>query len=84
MSHFLHRISNLGPEMENLVAAAIGCFVFKPDFRLVATGEKELERKSPVGADARSSALSIGIGAAIILMVFITSEALATIVVLRH
>jgi hypothetical protein len=70
--------------MGNLAASAIGCFIFTPGFRLVAMDEKGSDADSSKRADGRSPSLSMGIGAAIFLMVFITSEALATIAALRH
>jgi lipid-binding SYLF domain-containing protein len=84
MSHVLRRLSKLGPIMGNLVASATGCFVFTPGFRLVAMDEEGSDSESPVRVYGKSPGLSAGISAAIFLMVFITSEALATIVAHRR
>jgi hypothetical protein len=84
ISHILGRISKLGPIMGSLVTSAVGCFVVRPGFRLGAMDEEGLDREVPGLADGRSLGLSIGIGAAIFLMVFIASEALATIAALRR
>lgn len=83
-SHFLRRISKFGQIMGNLVASAVGCFAFTPGFRMVARDEEGSKTESPVRVESGSPVLSIGIGAAIFLMVFIASEALATVVALRH
>ena len=84
ISHILGRISKLGPIMGNLVTSAVGCFIFTPGFRLVAMDDEGSDRELPMQADDRSPGVSIGIGAAIFLMIFIASEALATIAALRH
>ena len=66
-SHILRRISKFGPIMGNLVASAIGCFIFTPGFRLVAMDEKGSDADSSKRADGRSPGLSMGIDAAIFL-----------------
>jgi hypothetical protein len=84
MSNILRSISKLGPIMGSLVASVTGCFEFTPGFQLVAVDEEGSQTPSPMRANDTSKAHSVGIGAAIFLMVFITSEALATIVALRR
>ena len=84
ITHILGRISKLGPIMANLVASAIGCFVFRPGFRLFAMDGEGSDRELPMQTADRSRGLSIGIGAAIFLMIFIASEALATVAAFRR
>jgi hypothetical protein len=84
MNHFLRGISRLGPVMGDLAASAVGCFVFTRGFRLVARGEEESDRESHGHGKVRHPKLLAGIGAAIFLLFFIASEALATVVALRH
>ena len=79
ISHTLGRISKLGPTMANLVASAVGCFIFTPGFRMVAMNDEGSDGGLPTQIHGRSSGLSIGIGAAIFLMIFIVSEALAVL-----
>jgi hypothetical protein len=84
MSNIIRRFSKLGPSVGNLAASATGCFIFTPGFQLVAMKEEGSETQTPTRADDGSPGLSTGIGAAVFLLVFITSEALATIVALRR
>jgi hypothetical protein len=83
-SHILHRISKLGPILGDLAASATGCFVFTRGFRLVAMDERGSDTGSPMRVVGTSPKLLAGIGAAIFLIAFVTSEALATVVALRH
>ena len=84
ISHILGRISRLGPIMGKLVAFTVRCFVFTPGLRLVAMDEERSDGELPMQANGRSLGLSIGIGAAIFLMILIASEAPATIAALRR
>lgn len=84
MSSFVRPFSKLGPLMRDLIASAAGCFVFMRAFRLVATGKEGSDTGSSMPADRRSLKLLAGIGAALFLLVFVASEALAAIGALRH
>lgn len=84
MNRLFRSISRLGPVMGDIVVSAAGCFVFTRGFRLVALSEEEPDRESPVHGTVRSPRLFAGIGAAILVLVFISSEALVTVVALRH
>ena len=82
--HILGLISKTGSTMGDLVASAVGCFGPTPGLRPVAMDGEGLDAESPTQADSRSPVLSIGIGAAIFLMIFIASEALAALAALRR
>lgn len=84
MNRFLRSISRLGPVLGDLVASAAGCFVFTRGFQLVAINEEKSDTAQPVHGNIRSPKLLAGIGAAIFLLFFIASEALAAVVALRH
>jgi hypothetical protein len=83
-NYILRRIASLGPVMGDLVASAAACFVFTRGFRLVAMDEEDSDTESPVHGKGTSPKLLAGIGAAIFLLVFIASEALAAVVALRR
>jgi hypothetical protein len=53
-------------------------------FRLVAMDKEESDAGAAPRADGRSPKLLAGIGAALFLLAFVASEALATIGALRH
>ena len=53
-------------------------------FRLVATSKQESGAESSLSVDAGSTKPMAGIGAALFLLAFIASEAMATIGALRH
>jgi len=84
MSSFVPRTLKFGSLLWNLVVSGAGGFVFMRGFHLVTRGK---ERSDPAAA-IRSTGLfgkpMAGIGAALFLLVFITSEAFATIRVLLH
>ena len=79
MNRFVRRSLKFGPVLWNSVASALGCFVFMRGFRLVAA-EKEVRGADSSIDDAETSRVSsAGICAAIFLLVFIASEALAAV-----
>jgi len=84
MSSLVRRVSKLGPLMGDLVVSAAGCFAFMRGFRLVAMDKEESDAGAAPRADGRSPKLLAGIGAALFLLAFVASEALATIGALRH
>ena len=84
MSSLVRRVSKLGPLMEDLVLSAAGCFAFMRGFRLVAMGKEESDAGASLRADGRSPKSLAGIGAALFLLAFVASEALATIGAFRH
>jgi hypothetical protein len=53
-------------------------------FRIVAIEKNELETAGPVRAAGRPHRPFVGIGAALFLLLFVVSEAAATIVVLQR
>jgi hypothetical protein len=83
-SSFGRRVSQLGPPVVDLVASAAGCFAFMRGSRLIATGDEESDTGPSMRAGSSSPKPLAGIGAAIFLLAFIASEALATIGALRH
>ena len=84
ISRFLRPISTLGLSVGNLVASATGCFVFTRGFRLVARNEEESHSALPVHDNDGPSKPLAGIGAAFLLLTFISSEAVATVLALRR
>jgi hypothetical protein len=83
-NNFLGRIAELGLYIGGMVVSAAGCFVFMRGFRLVATGKEEAATRSSIRAPRMYRKPLVGVGAALFLLVFITSEALATVRALRH
>ena len=77
-------ISKLGTLMRDLVASAAGCFVFTRGFRLIAIDEVGSNTESALRTVGKSRKSLAGIGAALFLLAFVTSEALATVVALRR
>jgi hypothetical protein len=84
MSRFLRRISKLGLFLSDLIASATGCFVFTRGFRFVALNEEESHSTSPIRHNDGPPKSLAGIGAALLLVAFASSEALATVLALRR
>ncbi len=84
ISNHVRRVLKLGLLMGDMVVSAAGCFVFMRSFRLVALGQEGLDARSSIRAEGRSTKPLAGIGAALFLLVFVASEAAATVVALRH
>ena len=70
--------------MGYLVASGSGCLVFTHGFRMVARGEEGPDAGLPIAVGSRHQNRLAGIGAAVFLLAFAASEALATIAALRH
>lgn len=83
----LRRILGLGPLVCDLGLSAAGCFVFMRGFRLVAieepgsdTGQSRYDAGYDAGRDAGSPLKQFaGFDAVLLLLVLVTSEALAMI-----
>ena len=84
MNSFVRRILKFSPLLRDLVVSAAGCFAFMRGFRLVAMGKEESDAGASLRADGRSPKSLAGIGAALFLLAFVASEALATIGAFRH
>jgi hypothetical protein len=84
ISSFVRRTLKFGSFMWNLVVSAAGGFVFMRGFRLVALGKEVSDSASSIRATGLFGKPLPGIGAALFLLAFVTSEALATIRVLLH
>jgi hypothetical protein len=84
MSSFVRRIFKFGPLLWNLVVSAAGGFVFMRGFRLVALGKEGSDSAVAIRTTGLFGRPMAGIGAALFLLVFVSSEALATIRVLLH
>jgi hypothetical protein len=84
MSRYIHRIHKLSALMGDLIVSAAGCFALMRGFRLVASGQERQNMASSMRAGGRSTKQFAGIGAALFLLAFIASEALATIGALRR
>ena len=84
MSHILRRNSKLGMLVGYLAALGARCFVFSSGFRLAAMDAEGSDTMSPVTTDRGTPRRLAGVAAAIFLLAFVASEALATIAALRH
>lgn len=80
----LRPISKSGHFVSNLMASATGSFLFTRGFRLIAlNGEEPRSAVSMSGKDGDPKPVA-GIGAALLLVAFISSEAVATVLALRR
>jgi hypothetical protein len=79
MNSFAGRFLKLGPLARDLFVSAAGSFAFTRCFRLIAIGREESDTGSSIRVAGPSRKPLAGIGAALFLLAFITSEALATI-----
>jgi hypothetical protein len=84
ISRTLQLISKPGPWMGDLVGSAAGSSVFTRGFRLIAIDEVGSNTEAALRTVSRSGKSLSGIGAALFLLAFVTSEALATVVALRR
>lgn len=84
MSHLLRRISAFGMFVGNLALSGVGGFAFTDGFRLVAMSADVSEQESGIRVGGRSTRRVAGIAAAIFLLLFVTSEAVAAVVALRR
>jgi hypothetical protein len=84
ISRILRSASRLGLSLGNLVGATTGCFVFTRGFRLVAMNEEESHSALPILHNDGHRKSMAGIGAALLLLAFISSEAVATVVALHR
>jgi hypothetical protein len=82
MNSYFGRILKLGPLSRDLFVSAAGGFAFTRCFRLIALGRVGREGSgtgSSICVASPSRKPLAGIGAALFLLAFVTSEALATI-----
>jgi hypothetical protein len=84
ISRYLRPISRLGLSASHLIASATGCLVFIRGFRLVAMNKEESHSALPMRNADGPPKSSAGIGAALLLLTFISSEAVATVLSLRR
>lgn len=84
MNSFAGRILKLGPLSRDLFVSAAGCFAFTRCFRLIAIGQEGSDTGSSISFASPSRKPWAGIGAALFLLAFVTSEAFATIRALGH
>jgi hypothetical protein len=84
ISRFLRPISKLGLFLRDLTATATGCFLFTRGFREFALNEEESHYTSTMRHNDGPPKSSAGIGAALLLAAFISSEALATVLALSR
>jgi hypothetical protein len=84
MSKILRRLSKLGTLMGYLVASGTGSFAFTNGHRLVAMNEEGSDRKPSMSVGGRPSGGLSGIVAAIFLLLFVVSEAVAAVAALRR
>jgi hypothetical protein len=79
MNSFPGRILKLGQLSRDLFVSAAGSFAFTRRFRPVAIGKEGSDTGSSICFAVRSRKPLAGIGAALFLLAFVTSEALAAI-----
>lgn len=84
MNQLAHRLLKPVPLIWDILLSAAGCFVFMRYSRLRAIGEEGSDAESSALAEGRARKPLAGIGAALFLLAFVTSEALATIRALGH
>jgi hypothetical protein len=83
-SRFVRRILKLGPLMWNLVVSTAGCFVLISGFSQVTTKRPGSYKAESVRAAGKSRKPLVAVGAALFLLAFVASEALAMLGVFRH
>jgi hypothetical protein len=83
-SRFVGRILKLRLLMNSLLSIAARSFVFARGFRLVTMGEEGTDPLASIRADDAPHKPLAGIGAALFLLAFVTSEALVMIRALSH
>jgi hypothetical protein len=81
---FVRRLSKLGTLMRDLAVSAAGCFVFIGRLRPLAIAKDGSGARSSPGVDGTTRKPLAGIGAALFLLAFVASEALATISAFRR
>jgi hypothetical protein len=79
MNCFVRCILRLGSLMGCLLASSAGCFVFTRASSLAATEREGSDSEATIRAGGGSSKHLAGIGAALFLMAFVTSEVLLAI-----
>jgi hypothetical protein len=79
MKRFVRRILQLWQLMWNLRAAVVGCFAFMRGFGLIVSEKEEPATGSSTRVDGMAGKPLAGIGAALFLLTFVTSEALVMI-----
>jgi hypothetical protein len=84
MNRFVRRILELGSLLWNLVVSTAGGFVFMRGMRLAASEKEEPKTGSFVCIDETPHKPLAGIGAALFLLAFVTSEVFETIRALGH
>ena len=83
-SRFVRRILKLGTLILDLVVSAAGCFVLISGFSLVTRRRTVSNKAESFRAADRSRKPLVAVGAALFLLAFVTSEALAMLGAFRH
>jgi hypothetical protein len=84
MNSLIRHILKPLPLLRDLAVSATGCFALMRGFRLVATEDDGSDSAASARAAGTPRKQLAGIGAALILLAFVASEALATIGALRR
>ena len=84
MNCSVRRTLNLGSLMWDLCVSSVGCFVFTSAFRSFAMDKEGSETDPSMRAVGPGRKTLAGIGAALFLLAFVTTEAMATIRALAH
>jgi hypothetical protein len=78
------RILNLGSLIWDFCVSSVGCFVFTSGFRSLSMEKEGSETGARIRAVSLPRRTLAGIGAALFLLAFVTTEAVATIRALAH
>ena len=78
------RILNLGSLMWDVCVSSVGCFVFTSGFRSLSMEKEGSETGDSIRVLGPARKTLAGIGAALFLLAFVTTEAFATIRALAH
>ena len=80
----VRRILNLGSLLWDLCVSSVGCFVFTSGFRSFAMEKEGSVTGASICAVGPARKTLAGIGAALLLLAFVMTEALATVRALGH
>ena len=84
MNRSIRRILNLGSLLGDLCVSSVGCFVFTSGFRSFAMEKEGSATGASICAVGPARKTLAGIGAALWLLAFVMTEALATVRALGH
>jgi hypothetical protein len=84
MNRSVRHILKLGPLLQDLCVSSVGCFVFTSDFRSFAIEKEGSETGNSIRAVGPARKSLADIGAAMLILAFVASDALAAIRTFTH